>query len=40
MAYRKDRIDGWGGAIIIAKKDLIIEEIEVSESPEIVAIKL
>ena len=38
--YRRDRDDGFGGAIIITKKDLIVEEIVKSETCEFLAIKI
>ena len=38
--YRRDRDDGFGGAIIITKKDPIVEEIVKSETCEFLAIKI
>ena len=40
VCYRKDRDDGWGGVIIIAKKSLITEEVYRSKSSEMIAIKI
>ena len=37
---RRDREDGYGGAIIITKKDLVVEEIVKSETCEFLAIKI
>ena len=38
--YRRDRDDGFGGAIIITGKDLIVEEIVKSETCEFLAIQI
>ena len=39
-SYRRDRTDGWGGVIIITKKNLIIEKIKINKEWEMVAIKV
>ena len=39
-AYRYDRNDGYGGAIIIAKKSLITEELKNENNCEMVAVKV
>ena len=38
-SYRRDRADGWGGVIIITKKNLTVEEIKINKECEMVAIK-
>ena len=38
--YRRDRVDGYGGAIIITRKSLIVEKIITSETCEFLAIKI
>ena len=40
QAFRKDRNDGYGGVIIIAKNSLIIEQINCPGNAEIVAVKV
>ena len=40
VAYRRDRGDGWGGVIIIAKATLITELVHSSKSAEFIAIKV
>ena len=39
VAVRKDRIDGYGGVIVIYNKDLLVEEIQ-HEKGEMVSIKV
>ena len=39
-SYRRDRADGWGGGIIITKKNLIFGEIKINKECEMVAIKV
>lgn len=38
--YRNDREDGYGGVIIISKKELIVEEVSNSKSCEFLAVKI
>ena len=40
VCYRRNRDDGFGGAIIIMKKDLIVEEIVKSGTCEFLTIKI
>ena len=39
-SYRRDRADGWGGLIVITKKNLTVEEIKINKECEMVAIKV
>ena len=39
-SYRRDRADGWGGVIIITKKNLTVVEIKINKECEMVAIKV
>ena len=39
-SYRRDRADGWGGVIIITKKNLTVEEIKINKDCEMVVIKV
>ena len=40
QAFKQDRKDGYGGVIILAKKDLKIQEIRSSDESEIITIKI
>ena len=39
-SYRRDRADGWGGVIIITKKNLTVEEVKINKDCEMVVIKV
>ena len=39
-SYRRDRADGWGGVIIITKKNLTVEKIKINKESEMVVIKV
>ena len=40
LSFWRDRKDGWGGVVIIIKKELIAEQITSSMLSEILAIKI
>ena len=39
-SYRRVRADGWGGVIIITKKNITVEEIKITKECEMVATKV
>ena len=39
-SYRRERADGWGGVIIVTKKNLTVEEIKINKKCEMVASKV
>lgn len=40
QVFRQDRKDGYGGVIILAKKELIIQEVSGTDKSEIISIKI